>query len=401
MPDGYSILRAALLMFVLTAGVPAAADDPAAQVVKTFARFLDAACEDALAAAGSMQQAIEAFTARPSEESLDRARSAWTAARGPYLLTEIGRFFGGPADDDRNLENQINPWPVDSSFIESPPGGPSPGLIQNVGEFPRLSPEVLARLNARDGEQNISCGWHAIEFMLWGPDGHADGPGRRPVSDFIAAPHAARRIEFLRSATQLLVDDIEAVARGWRADPGTFRSGFESAPAHDSLTHICTAWYQLSGFEMASERLLVALETQAQEDEPDCFSDTTSGDFAWGVRALDSVWRGRWTRPGGEVLEGTGLRAFVGTRNPGMATLLDELLARAGKQAAGLPRPFDQVILQPDGAEPKEAVRTFATTLEELADLLAHFARKAGLDIDFEHHEEGVQPRGRNPVTNQ
>jgi putative iron-regulated protein len=387
----------AALMLALTAGVPAAPEDPAAQIVKTFARFLGGACDDSLAAARSFQRVIEEFAAHPSDESLDRARSAWMNARGPYLLTEIGRFFGGPIDDERNLENQINPWPIDSSFIDAPAGGPSPGLIQNEREFPRLSPEVIARLNAREGEQNISCGWHAIEFLLWGPDGNADGPGRRTVGDFISAPHAARRIEFLRSATALLVDDLDAVAREWRAEPTTFRARFESAPGLDSLTHILTAWYQLSGFELASERLLIGLDTQAQEDEPDCFSDTTSGDFAWSVRALDAVWHGRWSRPGGEKLSGTGIRDFVNSRNPGMAALIDELIATAGRQAADLPRPFDQVILQPDGAAQKEAVRAFAATLEEQADLIAHFARAAGLDIDFEHHEEATQPRRGKP----
>ena len=44
-------------------------------------------------------------------------------------------------------------------------------------------PAVSVELNEAGGETNISTGWHAIEFLLWGQDLDDDGPGDRPASD--------------------------------------------------------------------------------------------------------------------------------------------------------------------------------------------------------------------------
>jgi putative iron-regulated protein len=375
------------------AAVPA--HDLERDVVHTYARFLAAAYDDAVAAAQVMERAILDFLSAPTTERLEQARASWKAARGSYLLTEVGRFYGGPIDDSRNLENQINPWPIDESYIESAAGAPVIGLIQSEHDFPRLTPETIARLNARDGERNIACGWHAIEFMLWGVDSRTDGAGERPASDFTTAPQAARRAEFLKSATRLLLDDLETVARAWRTSAGTdtYRGKFEAA-AGDSLGHIFTALYQLSGFELASERILVAIYTQAQEDETDCFSDTTSGDFVWGVQAMANMWRGEWVRRDGEKLTGTGLRAFVAAKNAPVAVLLDERFATTLTKCQNLPARFDQAILKADGAPEKEAFRELAEQFEAQADLLAHFAKREGIELDFEHNEEGIAPRG-------
>ena len=43
------------------------------------------------------------------------------------------------------------------------------------------------RSTSRAARANISTGWHAIEFLLWGQDLSADGPGERPVTDYTTA----------------------------------------------------------------------------------------------------------------------------------------------------------------------------------------------------------------------
>jgi putative iron-regulated protein len=382
-------------------GSALASDDVGRDVVSTYSCFLAAAYDDAAAAARDMQKAIAEFLMQPSAERLGRAREAWIAARGTYLLTEIGRFYGGPIDDPRNLENQINPWPIDESYIESSPGSPVVGIIQNRRDYPTLTPEVIAHLNAREGEKNIACGWHAIEFLLWGVDTRKDGPGQRPVSDFTTEPDASRRAEYLKSATTLLVADLETVARGWRSDGAgkSFRAKFESR-GQESLACIFTALYQLSGFELSSERVLVAVDTQAQEDETDCFSDATSGEFVWGARAILNVWRGEWTRRNGEKLSGTGLRALVAARNPAIAEVLDGKMAASLTKCQSLPAPFDQAILKADGEADKEALRELAEGFEAQADLLAHFAKRNGIELEFEHIETRARPRGDDGASN-
>ena len=53
-----------------------------------------------------------------------------------------------------------------------------------AGERRRSPRETLRADNEHGGERNISTGWHAIEYLLWGVDDDPAGPGDRPASDF-------------------------------------------------------------------------------------------------------------------------------------------------------------------------------------------------------------------------
>ena len=80
---------------------------------------------------------------------------------------------------------------------------------------------MLSVWNQRGGEANVSTGWHAIEFLLWGQDFDPTGPGSRPHTDYVvgAGDNAARRAEYLRLATDLLVEHLHRVSAAWAADP--------------------------------------------------------------------------------------------------------------------------------------------------------------------------------------
>ena len=63
----------------------------------------------------SLQGAVEALIAAPSEQSLAAARAAWIAARPSYQQTEVYRF-GKPIVDD--WEGRVNAWPLDEGLID-------------------------------------------------------------------------------------------------------------------------------------------------------------------------------------------------------------------------------------------------------------------------------------------
>ena len=52
-----------------------------AQVATTYAEIVDASYQDSLAGALALDAAIEAFTAAPSEETMNAAKQAWLNAR--------------------------------------------------------------------------------------------------------------------------------------------------------------------------------------------------------------------------------------------------------------------------------------------------------------------------------
>lgn len=166
---------------------PAAAgkiDEAAAKaVVAHYADIVHAVYSDAESTAKTLQTAIDAFLAKPNDETLNAAKAAWVAARVPYLQSEVFRFGNTIIDD---WEGQLNAWPLDEGLIDyvdtsyahalGNPGATA-NIIANtevqVGEdkvdVKDITPEKLASLNELGGsEANVATGYHAIEFLLWG-----------------------------------------------------------------------------------------------------------------------------------------------------------------------------------------------------------------------------------------
>jgi hypothetical protein len=64
---------------------------------------------------------------------------------------------------------------------------------------------VIPILSARDGEENVAAGWHAIEFPLWGQDLSETSPGNRSFEDYVDGKrsNADRRRQYLKVVTSL------------------------------------------------------------------------------------------------------------------------------------------------------------------------------------------------------
>jgi hypothetical protein len=84
----------------------------------------------------------------------------------------------------------LNGWPLDENFVDYTTDEPEAGIINEKKadasfEVPEITKEVVAEENEKGGEKNLSAGWHAIDFLLWGQDFNAAGPGDRPYTDFV------------------------------------------------------------------------------------------------------------------------------------------------------------------------------------------------------------------------
>ncbi|MCB0226566.1 MAG: iron-regulated protein, partial [Anaerolineae bacterium] len=153
------------------------------EAVETYANIVFANYEDAYNSAVELQDKIDAFVADPTAETMQAAKEAWLAAREPYGQTEAFRFYGGPIDDEDGPEGLINAWPLDEVYIDYVDGEETSGIINDVETYPTIDKELLISLNEVGAEENISTGFHAIEFLLWGQDLSSDGAGNRPYTD--------------------------------------------------------------------------------------------------------------------------------------------------------------------------------------------------------------------------
>jgi putative iron-regulated protein len=181
-------------------------------VVENYAKLLYANYSDTLAGAQALKTAVDAFVAAPSAASLQAAKEAWLASRPPYLQTEMARFYDGPIDNAVDgPEGLINAWPLDESYIDYVEGAPDAGIVNAVATYPTIDADLSVSLNEGQGEETISTGYHAVEFLLWGQDFNADGPGNRPFTDYVTggggtAANQERRGQYLRAVTGLLVE---------------------------------------------------------------------------------------------------------------------------------------------------------------------------------------------------
>jgi putative iron-regulated protein len=338
-------------------------------VAQHYAALVHANYDDTLGAAKQMQQAIAALTAAPSADTLAAARKAWLAAREFYGQTEAFRFYGGPIDNDNGPEGRINAWPMDEAYVDGVKDKPAAGLINNR-KF-AITKASLSKMNERGGEENIATGWHAIEFLLWGQDLSADGPGNRSFEDFVdgKGKNADRRRQYLTVVTELLIDDLGSMVKAWApGDKRNYRARFEKGGT-ESLRKMLVGLGSLSRGELAGERMEVALASRDQEDEHSCFADNTHRDMVTNALGIENVWLGRFKRADGSVLQGASLRELVAAKDAALAEKATRQIRASVAAAEGIQAPFDREISDAAGRE--RIGKTVASLTQQSKDLVA------------------------------
>ncbi|MDP2221043.1 MAG: imelysin family protein [Hydrogenophaga sp.] len=341
-----------------------------------YAGLVHANYSDTLAAAKDMQSAIAEFVKAPSAEGLEKARKAWLEAREFYGQTEAFRFYGGPIDDANGPEGQINAWPLDESYVDYVVGKPKTGMVNNP-KF-KITKAALIKANERGGEENISAGWHAIEFLLWGQDLSETGPGNRSFEDYVKGKgeNVERRALYLTTATELLIDDLSAMVKAWAPNARNYRAKFEKG-GKESVRKMIVGMGSLSRGELAGERMEVALNSQDQEDEHSCFSDNTHRDVVANARGIQNVWLGQYQRRDGSLLQGPGVRDLVAAKNAALAEKTTAQIAASVQGAEAIPAPFDRAIAK--GSAGRPAIEKTIDSLVEQSKLLVQSATSVGI----------------------
>ena len=321
-----------LLLAVAGASGGVTAAPPAIKDVTTnYANIALAAYQDTLSAAQALKVKVDGLLAKPTEESLSAARDAWRAARIPYMQTEAYRFGNKIVDD---WEGKVNSWPLDEGLIDyvdrsyGTASDSNPLYTANIiahrslkvggrtVDARRITKKLLESLQeAEKVEANVATGYHAIEFLLWGQDLNGTGPGagKRPATDYnsksCTGGNCDRRAEYLRVATELLIDDLAWMVKQWRDDGAARRAVMKSD--NDGLVAIFTGLGSLSYGEMAGERMKLGLLLNDPEEEHDCFSDNTHNSHYYDVVGIENVYLGRYRRTDGSILSGASVSELV------------------------------------------------------------------------------------------
>ena len=379
-----------LMPVVIVAGIALAPVGPVAAgpdtgarqaVVDHYAEGVSASYEASLETATAMDVAIDAFVADPTDESLEAAKEFWLGARESYGLTEAFRFYGGPIDNEENgSEGLINAWPLDEAYVDYVDGDEAAGIVNDPGTYPTIDAELLTSLNEQGGEANISTGWHAIEFLLWGQDLSDDGPGERPVSDYTTADNADRRATYLTVASDLLLEHLTGLVEAWAPDAENFRAEFVALEPDEALTQIITGIGELTRGELAGERMYVAYSERSQEDEHSCFSDNTTADLIGNASGIGNVLTGAYPSA-----EGPGLLSLFEAADADSAVALQDSLDASLAALEAIPAPFDQHLA--DGVSDDEpgraSILTAIDALEAQAAALVVAAETIGVTLEI------------------
>lgn len=342
------------MLFAMTAttaltALPAFAVERA-EVLDTYANIAAAGYADSLTTAQALQTAVDALLDQPSEAALQAARTAWIAARVPYMQTEAYRFGNAIVDD---WEGRVNAWPLDEGlidYVDATYGGatdenefavlnvvanPSFTLSGEEVDASAITPALLQdTLQEADGvEANVATGYHAVEFLLWGQDlnGTDAGAGDRPWTDYAAGDDCTngncdRRGDYLRAVTDLLVTDLDEMAAAW-ADGGAARTAV-LADETAGISAMLTGMGSLSYGELAGQRMKLGVMMNDPEEEHDCFSDNTHMSHYYDGLGVQNVYLGSYTRVDGSTVSGPSLSDLVAQANPAIdAQLKTELEA--------------------------------------------------------------------------
>ncbi|MFB9909961.1 imelysin family protein [Rhizobium paknamense] len=394
----------ALVVASLGLAVPALAAPDEKAVLKQYAALAEAKYEDSLITAKALDKAIDALIATPSKKTLRAARTAWIKARVPYQQSEVYRFGNKIVDD---WEGKVNSWPLDEGlidYVDASYGTESDtnalytaNVIANTkikinGEevdASHLTPEFLEKLHEAGGvEANVATGYHAIEFLLWGQDLNGTGPGagNRPYTDYdtknCTGGHCDRRAEYLKSASTLLVKDLQEMVDAWTPEGEATKTLLDDPKA--GITAILTGMGSLSYGELAGERMKLGLLLHDPEEEHDCFSDNTYNSHYYDAVGIRSAYIGQYTRVDGTKLSGPSLSQLVAAKDKALDKEMKEKLAVTDKAMRAMVKrgktveAYDQMIAEGN----KEGNATVQAAIDGLIDQTKSIQRViAALDL--------------------
>ena len=355
-----------------------AANDSVNSLANSYANLVSHYYNEVSLSTQEMHNAIIKFVQAPDNNSLANAKNKWIAARSIYGITEAFRFYGGPIDGvnkygEEGPEGLINAWPLNEAYIDYVKGNPNAGIINNLTL--EINNSTIIAANMSEDDADVSSGWHAIEFLLWGQDFSLETSGMREANDYLPNNEInIRRRAYLVATSALLLEHINWLSKEW-LENGEGRKAFlnKNDPGGAILTGIAT----LAGFELSSERIATALDSGDPEDEHSCFSDQTHNDVRANFNGIINVYLGKGLN--GESFSPS-ISEFVSENNINLHENILEIINETNISINNITVPFDKMLSEPKNGLGRQAAEK---TVSNLLVLAKNF-KKAGKDLNWE-----------------
>ncbi len=199
-----------------------------------------------------LKQSIQKFLIEESENNFNAVKTDWIRSHNnmqsfsPYLA--IRQSNPGLFSSLEKFQIALDAQPIQPGFLDYFSEYSHSGIVNDIA-LP-LTASNLRKQHGITDITDVSLGFHAIEYILWGEK------GSRPLSDFIAKNKLSktqeeeglsivdlpnnRRRTLLQLQADLLVDDLTALEKFWNNPHGLFKKTFFSLP-FESRTQLIAA----------------------------------------------------------------------------------------------------------------------------------------------------------------
>lgn len=348
--EGGGAVLGTITEFRLSSNDPAAFDYDASAQVGGYVDLVSTAYAKAVAAAGSLLDAVGALNASPTAETLEGARAAWREARAAYLATEAFLFYAGPVDGPGGPFPRLNAWPIDPAAIDA--------LLGDGAQS--LNFRALARLNRIETPVKITTGLHVLEYLLWGGDGSLG-------ADAFASEAGARRREYAGSVARLLVNDLTVVAAAWAPGANNYRASVVAMDQRNALGRAFNGMTVLLGYEIPLRRIGAGLFPANENFQPSPFSSSSAEDNRLAFEGARRVYFG------------TGIDTLVAGIDADLAAEVAAGFDRAGSALAAMDAPYERFLAPPAGSPERMTAEAAARALTDLARDLRQAGNRLGV----------------------
>jgi hypothetical protein len=245
-------------------------------IINTLRTLTDAQNRNTLIYSDALLMAVNQFLASPSEETRTAFQQAWLKAHEAFASTRALIMD----EENDELLFRIDAWPIQPGFLDSLPGYPDSGIINDFAIA--ISPETLRRQHGITDSEEVSLGFHPLEYYAFA----------RPISDFVVTQGdsaAEESIERRRKAVKLIAEDLNASLNQLTARMSVEVSNLEltpgDGPANDHLV-----LYVLSGTRRTAHHGFRQANLVVDKDQGHCeFSQSSLASLGHEMRTVRTI----------------------------------------------------------------------------------------------------------------
>lgn len=151
-----------------------------------------------LSSVATLSKSIQGFCGIPILNRFNESKIYWKSAisdyhkMGPFIFTDAS--FSNPF---YNINQKIGLSNMDESFLDYTAMNGNTGLVYNTLTYPEITSQLLQSWHLQSSQNNITLGYHALEFMLFGEDLSLATEGQRMNDDYIQTDEFHTRRNYL------------------------------------------------------------------------------------------------------------------------------------------------------------------------------------------------------------